>query len=236
MSNIVPYNEMEKMALAVTKSGMFGLKSENQAITLMLIAQAEGIHPVKAIQQYSIINGIPSLKSTEVQARFQRAGGKVQWLESSITKAKCKLTIDSQEYESEFTTEDAKRMLLLEKDNWKKMPKQMLMARAITMGVRAIYPQCLNNMYSADEVQDFGVPDYEVEVVEAPVKIEAKPTNYKLKIQGKLAELQLTTKEIKAFAEYSGIGEDENLLVELCNNDEKLEALVREFEKTLEEK
>lgn len=231
MSNIIPYNEMEKMALAVTKSGMFGLKSENQAVTLMLIAQAEGIHPIQAIQQYSIINGIPSLKSTEVQARFQRAGGKVQWVESSILKAICKLTIDGQEYVSEFLMDDAKRMGLTEKDNWKKMPKQMLMARAITMGVRAIYPQCLNNMYSADEVQDFS--EAEIMEVEKPKEVSI---NYKLKIQGKLTDLQLTTKEIKAFAEYSKIGEDENLLKELCSDDEKLESLVREFEKTLEEK
>lgn len=231
MSNIIHYNEMERMALAVTKSGMFGLKSENQAITLMLIAQAEGIAPIQAIQQYSIINGIPSLKSTEVQARFQRSGGKVQWIESSTQKAICKLTIDGQEYMSEFTLEDAKRMGLSDKDNWKKMPKQMLMARAITMGVRAIYPQCLNNMYTADEVQDFS--EAEIIQIEKPKEVSI---NYKLKIQGKLADLQLTTKEIKAFAEYTKIGEDENLLKELCNDDEKLESLVREFEQTLDEK
>ena len=81
MSNIVPFAEMQTMALSVTKSGMFGLKSPEQAVTLMLIAQAENIHPIQAVQMYSVINGMPSLKSTEVQARFQRAGGKVQQLQ-----------------------------------------------------------------------------------------------------------------------------------------------------------
>ena len=47
MSNIVPFDEMGKMANAVTKSGMFGIKNENQALTLMMIAQAENIAPIQ---------------------------------------------------------------------------------------------------------------------------------------------------------------------------------------------
>ena len=237
MINLIPYSDVEKMALATAKSGMFGLKSEHQALTLMMIAQAEGIHPIQAVQMYSIINGMPALKSTEVQARFQRAGGKVTWLETSTEKAICKLQIDGQEFTNEFTIKDAARMGLAQKDNWVKMPKQMLMARCVTMGVRAIYPQCLNNMYSVDEVQDFDNSSYqEAEIIE-PDKVEpAKITNttYKSCLQKKLKEMQLGTKEIKQFAEMYKISEDENLLIELCNDDTKLEQLVSEFEKTLE--
>ena len=128
MSNIIPINELSIMATAVIKSGLFGLKNEGQALTLMLIAQAENIAPIQAIQMYSIINGMPSLKSTEVQSRFQRAGGKIQWIETTNIKASVKLTIDGNEYVSDFTMEDAKRMKLHDKDNYVRMPKQMLMA------------------------------------------------------------------------------------------------------------
>ena len=142
-------------AEAVTKSGMFGLKSVNQTLTLMLIAEAENIPAIQAVQMYSVINGMPSLKSTEVQSRFQRSGGKVEWLETTDKKAVAKLTHpEAIEYISEFTMEQAIQMGLANKDNYKKMPKAMLMARAITSGVRAIYPMCLNNMYSVEEMMD----------------------------------------------------------------------------------
>ena len=40
MSNIVPYQDIEKMANAVAQSKLFGVKNANEAIALMLVAQA----------------------------------------------------------------------------------------------------------------------------------------------------------------------------------------------------
>ena len=103
--------QLQIMAKAVTESGLFGLKNQNQAFTLMLIAEAEGIPAIKAVQMYSIINGMPSLKSTEVQARFQKSGGKIQWIETTEKKAVCKMSHpDGGEYTSEFNIEMAKQM------------------------------------------------------------------------------------------------------------------------------
>ena len=42
--------QLQVMAKAVTESGLFGLKNQNVAFTLMLIAEAEGIPAVKAVQ------------------------------------------------------------------------------------------------------------------------------------------------------------------------------------------
>jgi len=238
MSNIVPYGEMEKMAIATTKSGLFGLKNENQAITLMLIASAEGIHPIQAMQAYSVINGVPSLKSTEVQSRFQRAGGKIEWIETSNTKASVKLSIDGQSYTSEFVMEDAKRMGLADKDNWKKMPKQMLMARAITMGVRALYPQCLNNMYSSDEVQEFtettigpkhdDTPWIDAEPVQEPPKTSIKAEVAILKL--KLRDLQLSEGEIKSFASHFDLANNLDTIIAFNSDEALLIEKIKEFE------
>ena len=240
MSNeIVPFNELQNMAMSVAKSGMFGLKSIEQATTLMLIAQAEGIHPIQAIQQYSIINGMPSLKSTEVQARFQKAGGKINWIETSDKKAICDLSIDGQTYKSEFTMAQATQMGLSGKDNWKKMPKQMLMARAVSSGVRAIYPACLNNMYSADEAQDIvnpndtnAMPTIEGADIEDAEILEPAPSidGLKLKLSNKLKELSFTAKEVKEFAVKFKLNEDTELLELLVNDKELLMAKVKEFE------
>ena len=40
MSNLIPVNDIQTMALAVVKSGLFGMKTVEQATALMLIAQA----------------------------------------------------------------------------------------------------------------------------------------------------------------------------------------------------
>ena len=60
MSELVPYSDMEKMAGAIAKSNLFGVKTPDQAVALMLLAQAEGMHPAKAIQEFHIIQGRPA--------------------------------------------------------------------------------------------------------------------------------------------------------------------------------
>lgn len=236
MSNIVPFNEMNSMASAVTKSGMFGLKNENQALTLMLIAQAEGIHPIQAVQMYSIINGMPSLKSTEVQARFQKAGGKINWKETSTTSAKVELSIDGQKYISEFSMEDAKRMQLASKDNWVKMPKQMLMARCITMGVRALYPQCLNNMYSSDEIQDF-TDTTVLARCDDDTFIEPEPSEPKPSLKAeiailklKLMDMQLSEADIKSFAKMFDLQNNLDMIIALNSDEALLIEKIKQFE------
>lgn len=72
------------------------------------------------------------------------------------------------------------------KDNYKKFPRQMLRARVISEGVRAVYPGVLQGMYTPEEVQEFEAPKpvrYAktepvveiVPVVEAPVEMVAEP-------------------------------------------------------------
>ena len=41
---LVPVADIEKMAGAIAKSKMFGMKTTEEAFALMLIAQAEGMH------------------------------------------------------------------------------------------------------------------------------------------------------------------------------------------------
>jgi len=225
---IVPIAQVQVMAKSVVQSGLFGLKNQDQAFTLMLIAQAEGIHPIQAIQKYSIINGMPSLKSTEIQSRFQKSGGILKWVETSNTKAVCEMSHPSYDgkYLSEFTIADATLMGLVNKDNWKKMPKQMLMARCISAGVRAVYPDCLNNMYSEAEVQDIEV----TEVLEPEVVVIDDKQNNKQILTMRLRKLDFSDAMIKEFATKYNLANDEVLLQTMIDNNEKLIELIEEFE------
>lgn len=76
---LVPYQDMERMAAVIAQSGLFGVKNPTQALALMLLAQAEGMHPVTAARDYHIIGTRPSMKADTMLARFQFSGGKVEW-------------------------------------------------------------------------------------------------------------------------------------------------------------
>lgn len=59
---------------------------------------------------------------------------------------------DSESTIIEYTIEDAKTARLLDKANWQKDKKAMLLARCKTRTARAVYPDVTANMYSEDEL------------------------------------------------------------------------------------
>lgn len=155
MNDMIPYSDLQGMADVMAKSGMFG-KSPQQLLALMLIAQAEGLHPARAAQEYDIIQNKPALKSQAALARFQDAGGKIEWIVRSDTVCEAKFSHpQANQITVRWDMARAEKMGLAGKDNWKKQPMIMLQWRVVAEGVRACYPACLNRMYLVEEVQDF---------------------------------------------------------------------------------
>ena len=152
---VVPYADMERMAACIAQSGLFGLKNPTQALALMLIAQAEGLHPATAARDYHVIQGRPALKSEAMMARFQQAGGKVEWhsYEDSVVSATFSHPAGGK-VKIEWTLDQAKRAGLTGKEVWKQYPRAMLRARVISEGIRTVYPGVLSGMYTPEEVRD----------------------------------------------------------------------------------
>ena len=157
MSNIVSVSDMQVMAESIVKSNFYGFKTKEQVMAVMLVAQAEGKHPATVVQEYDIIQGRPALKSQALLARFQMAGGKVEWQEVSAKRC-CgtfshplggSLTI-------EWTIEMARQAgLVRDGSGWTKFPEDMLSARVISRAVRKVYPGCILGHYAVEEVMDF---------------------------------------------------------------------------------
>lgn len=233
MGNIIPMQEIRVMAKSAASSKMFSAKAEEQIFTLMLVAQSEGIHPIKALMAYDVINGQPALKASEALARYMDAGGKIEWIKSDKESAKARFTHPSSgSFEYEYTIEDATDAGLINKDNWKKNLKAMLRARCTSAGIRMSYPRCLNNMYLAEEVQDFDTKESNEEIetvtiVEETSNIEADKKVLTLKLR----KLDFTNAMIKEFAEKYNLLNDGDLLNELVTNEQKLMELIQEFEK-----
>jgi len=149
-------DSLEKMGKYIADSGLFGVKKQVEAVALMLIAQAEGRHPASAAMDYHIILGRPSLKSETMLARFQGAGGKVEWVELTDTKVVGKFSHPSGGTVTiDWDMDRAKRAGLGTKDNWKTYPRAMLRARVISEAIRTVYPAVLGGMYAPEEVMDF---------------------------------------------------------------------------------
>ena len=229
MNEIIPIAQVQVMAKTVAQSGLFGLKNQDQAMTLMLLAQSEQIHPMTALQQYHIINGRPVLKSTEMLSRFQKAGGKIKYLKS-----------DDKECEIEFTHEMGGTIVLrwdIEKAKtagvydsnpvWKKYPENMLRSRCITDGIKAIYPSCLGGFMSDVEAQD--LPKEDIEIVDVVETLE-DDNNYKELLTIRLRKLDFTNAMIKEFAIKYDLANNVELLKELATENDKFMKLIEEFE------
>jgi len=172
MSNIVSFNDMQQMAEAIAKSGLFGMKDTNSVLALMAVAQAEGLHPATAARDFHIIQGRPALKADAMLARFQNAGGQVNWKEyTAATVTGCFKHPNGGELDVTWTIEQATRIGLVKPGSgWQKFPRAMLRSRCISEGIRSVFPGSVTGFYSPEEVADFeprsdsrGIKDIPVE-------------------------------------------------------------------------
>lgn len=154
-TDLVTMDSLERMAKAVAASKLFGVTDPQQALALMLVAQAEGLHPATAARDYHIIQGRPALKADAMLARYLNSGGKVEWHDH--TDAKVAATFSHPAggtLKIEWDMERAKKAGLGGKDMWTKYPRQMLRARVISEGIRATNPAVATGIYTPEEVQD----------------------------------------------------------------------------------
>jgi hypothetical protein len=173
-AELVPYSQMQQMAVTVAKSKLFGVENADQALALMALCQAEGIHPMTAVRDYHIIKGRPSLKSETMLARFIQAGGRVEWIQLSDKKAEATfshpkggtITLD-------WTIERGQTAGLANGDNWRKYPRAMLRSRLISEGVRTVYPSIVQGIYTPEELE--AIPPEIPATVEGKIESFSKP-------------------------------------------------------------
>jgi len=152
---LIPVSDLEKMAAAVASSKLFGVTTSEQAMALMLVAQAEGLHPATAARDYHIIAGRPTLKADAMLARYLASGGKVEWHEHTDSKVAATFTHpQGGSLRIEWDMARAKQAEL-KSPMWTKYPRQMLRARVISEGVRATNPAVAVGVYTPEEAEDF---------------------------------------------------------------------------------
>lgn len=154
---IIPYDDMWRMATAIHKSGMFNLKTPEAAISLFLLAQAEGLHPMTALRRFHILSdGRASMRSDAMLADFRmKAGGTVKWLRHDHEAAVGLWKVGDYELQIGFTIEEARAAGYVKPGSgWMKDPGAMLRARCISRAIRMMAPEVVAGLYTPEELSD----------------------------------------------------------------------------------
>ncbi len=214
--------ELTAVAKQVAASRLFpGVENEQAAFTLMLLCQAEGLHPINAMRRYHIIKGRPSMRADAMQAEFQRQGGVVAWLESSNDVCSARFTHPAHAPEGFVVTVRLAELhaagVTQSNPNYARWPRQMLRARAISEGVRAVLPGVVVGIYSDVEVEDMAMERAQLqsrpETPQAAIDV-TPPSGPPLAEVLKDARIWANDELLRAASTYGQTVEDEQLLLD----------------------
>lgn len=145
-----------------------------ELLAAILTGAELGVGPMSSIAKIHNVQGRSGLSSELARAIVLKAGHRI-WVEESSSE---RVTVggvraNDPDHPSRFTwTMDmARKAGLDKKENWRKYPAAMLLARATGDLCRAIFADCLAGIgYMAEELEDGDVEDGPVEV-----EVEASP-------------------------------------------------------------
>jgi hypothetical protein len=165
-----PMSAIKTLGRSIFLSGIFGLDKPEQGEILAMQCMVEKKSPLELARTYHFIQGQLAIRSDALLAKFHQAGGSVEWTERTDERVtaifrkgttSAAIVADMKEYVGNGTALGKDKQL---KDNWKKWPRRMLTARAISEGVRLIAPECCFGTYTVEELdatpsKPFGRPN-----------------------------------------------------------------------------
>ncbi len=153
------FEQIAKMATAFAKSGVFGVKDQDQALALMLYAQASGKHPALIMRDYDIIQNRLAKKAEAMLRDFQASGGKVEWKEYTDERVVGVFShpLSPAPISIDWDMKRAENAGLAGKsgDMYKKFTRAMFRSRCISEGVRTCAPETTEQMYTPEEIRTF---------------------------------------------------------------------------------
>jgi hypothetical protein len=160
----VPQNEMEQLQLLIDSKALpSNIKTIEQAFTIAQFGKDLGMKPMQAFHQVYSIQGRLALSSKGLGALLWANGisyKTIQDFETVEENGKKDFITTIEFYRNgivdraSFRWSDAVRAGWTTKDNWIKMPKHMLYARALALGAQRIAPDKILGLYTVEEMVD----------------------------------------------------------------------------------
>lgn len=154
--------EPMSIAKVFAESGMFpDVKSQAQACVKILAGRELGLSPFESMKNLYLVNGKLAIQSNAL-ASLVKTNPKYDYMVNTLTNDECSIEFfhcnGSEKKESigisEFTIKDAAKAGIVNKDNWKNFPKNMLFARALANGVRFYCPDAACGWHIQEEYED----------------------------------------------------------------------------------
>jgi hypothetical protein len=201
-------DDVERAARAMAASKFFPDSREAaQAIVKVLAGRELGFGAFASMTGVAIIQGKPVVGANLTAAAIKQTG-KYNYRVTEHTEQVCRIKFFENGQEvgvSSFTMEDARAAGLVGKDNWKKYPRNMLFARAISNGQKWYAPDVYNGVtvYTPDEMG--AVVDEEgnavIEAVTVDERIKPTPQSESKKPQAQPAPTDEHKRLVQEFAE-----------------------------------
>lgn len=153
----------------IAHSQMFGCSNEEQGRVLAMTCFAKRMDPLALAESYHLIQGKLSMRADRMLAGLHERGGSHRIIQRNPEAAAIEITIHGDTQQFSLTWHDAqqepfvygkekngKRQL---KDNWAtpRSRMQMLWARVVSDGVRAMCPEVVCGAYVPEEIDDLDV-------------------------------------------------------------------------------
>jgi len=135
--------EMQPLCDVFVKSGIFeDVKDVAQAIVKVLAGREIGLSPLESMMNLYVVKNRVAANSKVVSSLIKKST-KYDYLIEKLTNEECIISFTKEGVEigkSEFTIKDAAKAGIVNKDNWRNYPRNMLFSRAIANGARWYCP------------------------------------------------------------------------------------------------
>lgn len=153
----------EPMALGevFVKSGMFkDIKSQAEAVVKILAGRELGLAPLESMTNIYIVNGKVALQAKIIGSLIKKSS-KYDYTVEKLDDGECTIAFyalgdagqKTELGKSTFTTKDAARSGIINKEVWKNYPRNMLFARALSNGSKW-YCSDVFCGYTAEEIEN----------------------------------------------------------------------------------
>lgn len=168
----------KQMGDAAAHAGQYGSKNAAELALRIQYGVELGMGPAAALMSVQVVQGKPTLTAPAVAGRI-KASGRYNYRVTDHTDESCRIVFYEAGEEigdSVFTMKDAQTAGLLSNATWKKYPRNMLFARALTNGARWHCPDVFGGaIYTPDELGG-PLPDEDAIVVGEVVEDERELT------------------------------------------------------------
>lgn len=178
---LLPINSVDDLRVLgtiISQCQLFGQSNPAEGLAIVAMCQQKRISWMDFMQNFHMIKGRISKKTDAILADFHRIGGTHEIVSRTPALAEARFTLGANSYTSTISWDDCKgepfvyqgkeddviraiesgdvsRLAVKAKYRTPRARMQMLWARCVSDGVRAVAPECVQGIYTPEEVDDF---------------------------------------------------------------------------------